>query len=154
MKKEKSILKGGATHTEVVIDKETGEIISTEIKRHTYIANTKEEFMFIYVTLFPIFIGLSAPAKSLYIYILSKYPVNTEFEIADGSRRTISEALNIGRSSVSNALLELKNRNLIFSRSRSMYQINPRYAYKGSTADRANALKAIIEIGLKSGVSL
>lgn len=144
----KSFLKNGTTYVDTVIN-EDGEILSVEVKKHTYIANSKEEFMLIYVSLFPIFLGLSSPAKSLFVYFLSTYNVSTTFEIADGSRRLIAERLKIGKSTIANALAELRSRDLIFTHSRAMHQINPRYAFKGSTDDRQKALKAIIEIGLK-----
>lgn len=143
---KKSYLKSGGTSIETVIDKDTGEVLSVETKKHTYIAESKEEFMLIYVSLFPIFLELSSPAKSLFVYILSNYNVNTVFEIADGSRRLIAEKLNLGKSTIANALTELRNNNLIYTHSRAMHQINPRYAFKGSTRDRAKALKAIIEV--------
>ena len=52
-------------------------------------------------------------------------------------------------SAVANGLTELKEAGLVYSQNKGMYQINPRYAFKGSTSNRDAALKAIIELGCK-----
>ena len=132
-----------------VYDKDTGELLYTNTKKHKYIANNKEQFMLLYVSMLPIFIELSSPAKTVYAYLLANYDSQTVFELGGGSRGYISDKLHLGNSSVANALTELKEAGLIYTHVRGMYQINPRYAFKGSTHDRNNALKAIIELGCK-----
>ena len=145
----KSHLKTAHTIVTEVYNEDTGALISSNTKRHKYLANSKEEFMLLYVSVLPIFIGLSSPAKTVYAYLLANYDSETVFEIAGGSRSYISDKLKLGNSSVANALTELKEAGLIHTHIRGMYQINPRYAFKGSTHDRNNALKAIIELGCK-----
>lgn len=147
--KRKAHLKRGHTTVTEVVDKTTGELISTNVKSHKYLANSKEEFMLLYVSVLPIFIELSHPAKSVYAYILANYNSGAVFELGGGSRGFIASKLGIGNSTVANALSELKEQNLICVHSRSMYQINPRYAFKGSSTDRSQALKAIIELGCR-----
>jgi len=126
-----------------------GEIIGEDIKRHTYIANSKEEFMLLYVNILPIFIDLSNPAKSTYAYLLGNYDSETIFEIGGGTRSLIAKRVGMSLSAIANALTELKETGLIATHGKGMYQINPRYAFKGSTHNRNKALKAIIELGCK-----
>lgn len=146
---KKSYLKTKITQTTEVVNVDTGEVIETNVKKHSYIANSKEEFFLLYVNALPIFIGLSHPAKTIYAYLLKDYTSKTLFEIGSGLRGVMKEQLGIASSTIANALTELVEHNLLYSPKRSMYQINPRYAFKGSTSDRNEALKAIIELGCK-----
>jgi len=144
-----SYLKTGMTELTHIIDVSTGELIEENIKRHKYLANSKEEFMLLYVNVLPKFILLSHPAKTVYAYLLSSYDSETIFEIGGGTRALISNKIGMSSSAVANGLTELKENGLLYSHSKGMYQINPRYAFKGSTSNRNNALKAIIELGCK-----
>jgi predicted transcriptional regulator len=146
---KKSILKRNATHVTEIIDCETGEIIESNVKHHTYIANSKEEFLLLYVNALPIFRGVSNPAKSVYAYLLERYNAKTVFELGGAMRGLMSKELHFASSTIANALTELVESKLLYSKSKALYQINPRYAFKGSTSERNEALKAIIELGCK-----
>ena len=145
----KSYLKTGTVEITNVVDQETGEIIESNMKRHTYMANTKEEFLLLYVNALPIFMTMSNPAKSVYAYLLKDYTAKSVFEIGSALRSLMSKTLKLGASTIANSLTELTQANLLYSPSKGLYQINPRYAFKGSTSDRREALKAIIELGCK-----
>lgn len=146
---KKSYLATGVVEITNFVDPDTGELLDQEIKKHTYIANSKEEFMLLYVNVIPIFLNLSHPAKSTYAYLLGNYDSETIFEIGGGMRSLIAKRLGISNSAVANGLTQLKDSALLYSHGKGMYQINPRYAFKGSTSNRNAALKAIIEIGCK-----
>jgi hypothetical protein len=138
----------GSTITQYV-DPETGELFDQEIVTHSYITKDTDTFILMYVTLIGMLGDLSNSAVKVLSYILVNYKVNTEFEIGGATRRKISSRFNIGLSSVANGLTELKKENILYSKERSLYVINPRYAYQGSTSDRKGAMKAIIELGCK-----
>ena len=146
---KKSILKTNATHVTEIINYETGEIIESNVKHHTYIANSKEEFLLLYVNALPIFRSVSNPAKSVYAYLLERYNAKTVFELGGAMRGLMSKDLHFASSTIANALTELVEAKLLYSKSKALYQINPRYAFKGSTSERNEALKAIIELGCK-----
>lgn len=92
--------------------------------------------------------NLDAMVKTL-SYILLNYKKESQFEIGGATRRIIAENKHISVSNVANALTELKSYNIIYSPHKSLYTINPRFAYQGSTNDRYKALKSIIELGCK-----
>lgn len=146
---KQSILKTNAVHITEVIDQETGEIIETNVKHHKYIANSKEEFLLLYVNALPIFRGISNPAKSVYAFLLERYNAKAVFELGGGMRGLMSKELHFAPSTIANGLTELVEAKLLYSKSKGLYQINPRYAFKGSTSERNEALKAIIELGCK-----
>jgi len=148
---KKSFLKTGVVSTENFVDAETGEVLESNVKKFTYLANTKEEFMLLYVSVLPIFLSLSSPAKSVYAYLLSNYDSITVFEIGGAMRALIASKTKIGASTVANSLTELVREDLLYSQSKGLYQINPRYAFKGSSEDRKRALKTIIELKYKNG---
>lgn len=145
----KSHLRSKLIQVTEVIDSETGELLDTTTKHHSYLANSKEEFMLLYVNMLPIFIGLSGPAKSVYAYLLMRYSSGFEFEIGGGSRTLIAKETSLNPSTVANTLTELKESNLLYSQTKGIYRINPRYAFKGSSIDRNKALKVLIELGCK-----
>ena len=146
--KTQSYLATGMQERTVVITPD-GEVLDDYTKKHTYIANSKEEFKILYVNILPIFIDLSNPAKSTYAYLLSNYNSETIFEIGGGVRSLIAKRVGMSLSAIANGLTELKEAGLIATHAKGMYQINPRYAFKGSTHNRNKALKAIIELGCK-----
>lgn len=147
---KKSYLQTKITEVHTVVDETTGEVISEGVKKHTYIANSKEEFMLLYVSVLPIFISLAHGSKIVYAYLLLTYNAGSMFEIGGASRATIAEYAGISTSAVANAITELKRLQLIYSPRKSMYQLNPRYAFRGSTSDRNKSLKALIELGCKN----
>ena len=145
----KAYLKSSFSEKTQVLDKETGEIINEEIIKHTYITKDKEDFFLVYSSLIGLLGELTNPAIKVLSYILLNYKINSQFEIGGISRNLIAQKMNLGKSSVANALTELKENNILYSPMKSVYQINPRYAYQGSTSDRKEALKTIIELGCK-----
>lgn len=146
---KQSILKTATTQITEIIDSETGELLESNVKHHKYIANSKEEFLLLYVNALPIFRGISNPAKSVYAYLLERYNAKAVFEVGGGMRGLMSKELQFAPSTIANALTELVETKLLYSKAKGLYQINPRYAFKGSTSERNEALKAIIEIGCK-----
>lgn len=149
MKKEKSYLNTGSIVLTNIVDYETGEVLESNTKKHTYIANSKEDWFITYSSLLGIFNDLSLGAIKVYAYILKSYNFGTQFEIGGATRTTISEYCKISESNVAASLAELKTKELLYSPRRSVYIINPRYAFKGSTSNRDKSLKAIIELGCK-----
>jgi predicted transcriptional regulator len=140
------------SHTKIIetVDRETGELIDQEVVTHKYITTDKESFYLVYSSLIGLLGEISNPAVKVLSYVLLNYKTDTQFELGATSRKMIASKMNLGASSVANALTELKTCNILYSTMKSMYQINPRYAYQGSTSDRKNAMKAIIELGCKN----
>lgn len=118
---------------------------SDEIKKFFNI----EESFTISTDLLVKIITISNPSISVYFYLLPIYISDKKFIIDGNMRKIIAKTLHRSVSAIANALTELKKENLLVSVDKGMYQINPRYAFKGSTSNRNAALKAIIEIGCR-----
>lgn len=146
---KKSFLKTGQLVTETIVDSTTGEILVSNQKRHTYIANSKEEFLLVYTSLLGVLNDLSAGAIRVYFYLLLHYRPAVPIEIGKKTRDLMATYCGISASNVANSLSELKQKNLVLSNEVKVYYINPRYAFKGDTSGRNKELKALIELGFK-----
>ena len=141
----KEYLKNSSTHT-TIITNEDGELIDEKTIVHSYIVDDKETFYLIYSSLIGLLGEISNPAVKVLSYVLLNYKTDTQFEIGGATRNMIADKMKISNSAVANALTELKNNTILYSFNRSVYQINPKYAFQGSTSNRKKALKSIIEL--------
>ncbi len=139
--------------TEVInnVDSGTGEILSTEIKKHTYITDDKEQFMLLYTKLLSIFqdTEMTLPEIRVFSHLLEIWNFSQEYEIGRSTCVLLGEKFKLKPESVRNAVYKLKDRGLIFSRKPKLFMLNPRYAFKGSSMLRKEALKTIITLGCK-----
>lgn len=143
---QNSFLKTGVTNVETIVDSETGEIIDVEIKRHSYLANTKEEFLLLYSSMLSVFMNMEQSEIRVFGYLL-KYADGITFAINKPMRIEISNSTKLTERTIYNTIKILESKSLIFKHQSGVYQINPRYAFRGSTSERNQALKAIIELG-------
>ena len=143
-----SFLKKGITEVNHFIDPETGELFSSEVKEHRYLANTKEEFFLCYSALIGVFMEMNQAEIRIFGYCL-RYAKGVEFDISKKLRLSMSNEININERTILNTIPSLVDKGLLYLRPDDLYQLNPRYAYQGSTVDRNNALKTIIELGCR-----
>lgn len=143
------ILRTSSIEIETFVDKDTGETLGSNQKKHTYIANSKEQFFIVYSTLIGVFNNLSHGSGKVYHYMLLHYKSEAPIEIGKPTRQLMSDYCKISMGTVANSLTELKEKNLIYSPHKRVYYINPRYAFQGNTTSRNQALKVIIELGCK-----
>ncbi|GAB4044126.1 replication/maintenance protein RepL [Spirosoma litoris] len=150
MNRRKSYLKASLVERDNYFDADTGDIVKVDQKIHTYIANSKEEFLLVYTSLLSIFKDLTYGAIQVYAYLLLHYRPGTPIEIGRKTRKEIANHSSISESNVANSLTELKKCKLVFSPEQKIYYLNPRYAFRGNTSSRNRELKAIIELGCKN----
>lgn len=147
---KESFIKTGNTQKSTIVDKETGEVISETFIKHTYIANSKEQFFIGYVKLLAAFKDLSGSAIKVYAYLLMNYSPGIMIGINKAVKEDMKRYFEFKGntlSTVDNALVELRRENLLYRESAGGYYINPRYAFKGSTSNRDKSLKTLIELG-------
>lgn len=151
----KSVLRTRMTEVTNIIDHSTGELLDVKIKKHSYIANSKEEFLLTYTTLIGVFQKLSTAEIRVYAYLLMCYPGDCKIVINDIIKQDISIKTELSTGSIANTLKKListdqKTYPLLYRLGRGTYQLNPRYAFKGSHLNRNKSLKTIIELGCKN----
>ena len=149
---KQSYLKTRYTEISNIVDHESGEVLDTTQKKHTYLANTKEQFLLAYTTLIGVFQNISVAEIRVYAFLLEHYPADCKIVVNDIIRQDIAARTKLSPGSINNTLNRLISTDnttypLLYRLGRGTYQLNPRYAFQGSTANRNQSLKAIIELG-------
>lgn len=144
----KAHLKTNIKEISTIIDSETGEILDTQVKEHKYLASSKEEFFMGYSALIGAFMQMNQAEIRIFGYCL-RFAKGVKFDISKKMRLSMASEIDINERTIYNTLSILLDKKLLFIHPDGLYQINPRYAYQGSTTERNVALKAIIELGCK-----
>jgi predicted transcriptional regulator len=142
---DKAVLRTRLTEIKEKYDSDNNFIEAT-VKKHTFIANGKEEFFFVYSSMLAIFNSMEQSEIRVLGFLL-RYADGTVFSIDKPIRIEIAKVTNLSERTIYNTVKALASKNLIFKHPSGAYQINPRYAYRGSVNERNNQLKAFIEIG-------
>jgi len=149
LKHKNSFLKIGSKEIQTTIEPETAEVLDVNQKNNYYLANSKEEFFLIYTSLIGIFQEMTMPEVKVYCYLLQNYNIGTDIALPKGMKEIIAKKQGLGLGTVNNALSKLSAKKLIYSIHTAIYKINPRYAFKGSTSNRNQSLKFILEVECK-----
>lgn len=142
----KSFLKRAFTNTKMVVDADTGELLQEDVQVVKYLANNKEQFFLVYASLLGLFQEMTAPEVKVYSYILEHYLSDSVIALPKGLKQVIGDKLKLKLGTVNNAITKLNDKKLIYSTQRGLYKINPRYAFKGSTKERNQMLKFVLEV--------
>ena len=142
----KSTLRTAIKEVITTVDSDTGEVLDQNIKHHTYLVNTKEEFLLVYSTLLSVFTDMEQSEIRVFGFLL-RYADGTRFAIDKSIRIEIANVTDLSERTIYNTVKILEQKKLIFKHPSGAFQINPRYAFKGSTVERNNQLKILIELG-------
>ena len=146
---EKSFIKTGATHTTNIVDMETGELVESIINKATYLANTKEEFYLMYSSMVLILKSSTDVKMKLFAALLERYSQGQEFTMSKSLKLIIAGETGCKPRSLDTAFSYLIKHCIVVRISSQLYKINPRHVFQGSSSERNNSLKAIIELGCK-----
>ena len=145
-RKPHSYLKTAVSETEIVVDT-NGEVLDRNIKRHQYLAETKEQFFIGYVSMLALFYEeLTGPEIKVYAYLLAHYNFDSTIAIVKGIKEEMVKKMGGSTRTIDNALSTLTTKHLLYTTGRAIYKLNPRYAFKGSTGERNKLLKVILEL--------
>lgn len=146
---KKSTLKTSYVETQTTIDKETGEILDVSVNKISYLANTKEDFYLMYSSMVLILKASSDVKMKLFASLLERYSRGQEFSMSRGLKEIIAKETDCKARSLDSAFTELVRANIIVKIETQLYKINPRHIFQGSSTNRNNQLRAIIELGCK-----
>lgn len=146
---KKSTLKTSYVETQTTIDKETGEILDVSINKISYLANTKEDFYLMYSSMVLILKASTDVKMKLFASLLERYSRGQEFSMNKGLKEIIAKETNCKARSLDTSFTELVRANVIVKIEVGLYKINPRHIFQGSSINRNNQLRAIIELGCK-----
>lgn len=146
IKTQKAHLKTSHTNTHTVVN-EDGEVLQQEVQNIKYLASSQEEFFIIYASTIGIVErGMSEAETKLYAHMLKNYNVGAEIGISKQLRINLGKKLELNERTILNTLGMLVDKKLIYTVSKGIYKINPRYAYKGSTINRNRDLRFVLEV--------
>jgi len=143
---EKSFLKAGTTTIIRNIDSETGEILDETINKTKYLANTVEEFFLMYSSMVLILKGSTDVRMKLFAALLERYSKGQEFSIPKSLKEILAKEVKCSARSFDAAITSLAEDRVIIRTDRSLYRINPRHVFQGSSNERNSQLKAVIEL--------
>lgn len=129
------------------IDSETGEEISYERKDIKIVVNP-DDFALVFASFWNSIIEkpLSKSDVELLGYLIQNYAEGTVFTINKAIKEILSKRSGKSASSYNNSTKHLLEYDFIFQVGDSKsYKLNPRYAFKGSTNDRKQALISMTE---------
>jgi hypothetical protein len=144
-----SFLKTGSSHTTEIVDMETGELVDIIHNKSSYLANTKEEFYLMYSSMVLILKGSTDVRMKLFAALLERYSQGQEFSMSKGLKEIMAKECQCQPRSFDKAFTSLIKENIVVKIGPLLYKINPRHVFKGSSTNRNESLKAIIELGCK-----
>lgn len=143
---EKSFLKSGTSTLIREVDISTGEIINETLNVSKYIANSAEEFFLMYSSMILILKGSTDVRMKLFAALLERYSKGQEFSIPKSLKERLADELKCSVRSFDAAVTSLTSDKIIIRTDRSLYRINPRHVFQGSSSERNNQLKAVLEL--------
>jgi predicted transcriptional regulator len=136
------------TEIKTIVDLNTAEVIGKpDIKSHGYMAGSEDEFLQIYACLLGVFYKMEQSEIRVYGYLL-RYADGMRFTIGKPLRVQMSKEIDLNERTIYNTLQTLKKKLLIYEKD-SLFQINPRFAFRGSRKERNGQLEAIWKLGCK-----
>ena len=143
---KKSYLKT-AYSEKTIVTNEHGDILQEGIKKHTFLAETKEEFFLGYAGLIGLFQKMNQAEIRIFGYCLNYR--SAKFDISKKVRLSMGKEIDLNERTILNTIPLLLEKKIIYQYEDGLYQLNPRYVFYGSSKDRNNELKTIIELGCK-----
>ena len=130
-----------------VIDKENGKVLDEFEKKHSYLTKNKQKFYLVYASIWSIMEKqLSGPAMKVFAFFASRYNCGAPIGVNKNMREIVAKELEIKQGTVANTLTELTDKKLMYSTEKGVYKINPRHIFQGSTTERNNHLKFVLEV--------
>lgn len=147
---ENSFLKEGHSNSTVYVDTNTGQIAGIDVNRSMYLANSKEEFYLMYSSMVVSVLKKSHDVKiKLFAALLERYGRGQEFSMSKGLKKIIAEETDCKPRSFDTAFTYLVKNNIIVRITPQLYRINPRHVFQGSSSERNNQLKVVLELYCK-----
>lgn len=145
---KKDIVKTVKTEVERIIDFETGEVVESSFKSINIVVNP-DEFALVYAGFWNVILEnpLSKSDVELLGYLIQSYADGTSFTITQHIKDVVSKRSPSNKkgefkspTSYNKSTANLIKHKLIVAVGKRTYVINPRYAFKGSSNDRKDAM--------------
>jgi hypothetical protein len=118
---------------------------SVEIKEYFKV----EEHYLIYESMIEIMKNSNDVKLKLYAGLIEKYSQSQSFTMTKDLKHEIANQTGCKSRSLDTAFTDLVRKNVVVKIAPQLYKVNPRHVFKGSTSNRNEALKAVIELGCR-----
>jgi hypothetical protein len=137
-----------------MVNPDTGELELVPVaKTHTFVAGDSDTFYLTYVKFLSLVVEeLTGPEIKVFTHLLLTYGTGVSIALIKEIKMEISVKTGLKLSTIDNVLSALAKKDipLIFRKSKSVYYLNPRYAFKGSSSERNNQMRIIFDLGCKN----
>lgn len=152
MENSEAYLKQVNSNTKEFINIDTGEILGETSNISYYLANSREEFYLMYSSMVLILKGSSDVKMKLFAALLERYSRGQEFSMSRSLKEIIAKETDCKPRSFDTAFSYLVKENIIIKIGSQLYKVNPRHVFQGSSQERNNQLKAVLELRLKENI--
>lgn len=142
----KPYLKNVKTETVSFIDTSTGELIENQVKKTNVVVQSREEFVQLYISIEAKLLELTPSEERVLFYCILHCDRENLIRLSSYDKKIIEDKWKIAPSTIANALSRLKALKILIPLERATFRINPTYAWKGSSNDRTQMLRRVLEI--------
>ena len=131
------------------IDSETGELIDTsvQIKTHTIIVPSKEQFAITYASLIGAIKHLDGVGVKILMYCSLNCTYNSNLiSLTKPYIHQISLAFDLSEGSIKSSIRKLVREKILIPQGSGAYRVNPRYFWKGDNNSRHEKMKYVLEV--------
>ncbi len=142
-------LKTGPTVINNYIDPETAELldVSVDIKTHTIVVDSKDQFAFVYSNVIGALKGLNGTDIKLLIHCSQHCIYNTNVvSLNKYFLEGIAKTYDTSVGSLKNSIIRLVQKSVLIKMGSGTYRVNPRYFWRGESNERLTTMKFILEV--------
>ena len=124
-----------------IIDKKTGEVISSSISSVKKTMDIDNGYVFFFYNTIEVFCNLWTTDQKIYLRLCFEYGYVNSFSITASFREHLCKYIKIGQSSFKKSISRLVEANLLLrEEKRGEFKINPLYSWMGGLKEREKQL--------------
>lgn len=137
------------------IDADTGEILETEqeVKHQKIVVNSRRDFIMMHLPIIGLIDGLDNTTIKVLIWcgMNASYNTNT-VNLTKPMCIDITKQYNIKYQTIKNSISKLSKKKALIPLGSGTYRVNPKYFWKGETAEKLKTMRYILEIECPSAL--
>jgi len=131
------------------VDIKTGEIIETtqEVKNHKIVVDSKRDFVMLSFAVVGLLDGLDKTSIKVLIYCSLNAGYNSNIvNLTKPMCTEITKEFNINYQTIKNSIGKLSKKKILIRLGSGTYRVNPRYFWKGQTAEKLKTMRYILDV--------
>jgi hypothetical protein len=131
------------------IDPETHELLDTvsDVRKEKIVVDSREQFALYYSSIIGALKDLNGLDVKLLMYCTMNSSYNTNMiSLTNPFLKDAARTYGSTVGSIRNSITRLCNKNILIKEGSGAYRINPRYFWRGTTAERKRTMKYVLEV--------